>query len=212
MDVFLQIVLAFPTVLFSIVLAVAAGYWLMAALGIVEIDALDVAQVPDGDSLDIEGVAGLLMKFRLGGIPLSLILTVLVFFAWLASYFTDYLLLRHLPFEWLRWVLGVVVLLLSALAGLFATSFVLRPFRKAFERLRPASARSILGQVGVVRSPDVSPVRGYAAFDDGGAALTLQVRSHDQQAFQRGDRVVLIEYLATENAYRVIGEDEFQGL
>ncbi|RNF82379.1 hypothetical protein [Montanilutibacter psychrotolerans] len=212
MDVFLQIVLAFPTVLFSVVLTVAAGYWLMAALGIVEIDALDAAQVPDGDSLDIEGVAGLLMKFRLGGIPLSLILTVLVFFAWLASYFTDYLLLRHLPFEWLRWVLGVVVMLLSALAGLFATSFVLRPFRKVFERLRPASARSILGQVGVVRSPDVSPVRGYAAFDDGGAALTLQVRSHGQQAFQRGDRVVLIEYLATENAYRVIGEDEFQGL
>ncbi|MGE8311194.1 MAG: hypothetical protein ACN6QR_16800, partial [Pseudomonas protegens] len=32
------------------------------------------------------------------------------------------------------------------------------------------------------------------------------------RAFKRGDRVVLLEYLEAQHAYRVITEDEFRGL
>ena len=45
--------------------------------------------------------------------------------------------------------------------------------------------------------------QGQAEVDDGGAGLILQVRA-DPGVFRRGDRVVLVDYLAAQNAYRVI--------
>ncbi|HLM47211.1 MAG TPA: hypothetical protein VK458_25310, partial [Myxococcaceae bacterium] len=45
------------------------------------------------------------------------------------------------------------------------------------------------------------------SFDDGGAGLVLQVRG--EGPLQRGDRIVLIEYLEGQNAYRVVSEQQF---
>ena len=42
--------------------------------------------------------------------------------------------------------------------------------------------------------------------------LILQVRHATPGLFVRGDRVVLIEYLSEENAYRVISAEEFDAL
>ncbi|QDH68815.1 hypothetical protein [Marilutibacter alkalisoli] len=214
MEIFLQIVFSYPTVLFSILLAVAVGYWLLAALGLVEMEALDGWIAPDFDTVEVDGFAGALMKFGLGGLPLMLVFTVLVFFAWLLSYFADYLVLRHLPGGWLRLLTGSGVMLGAFVAAVPVTSVVLRPVRKMFEKLRPAPIRSLLGMAGVVRSSVVDARQGTANVEDGGAGLILQVRNDSDggRTFGRGDRIVLIEYLETENAYRVIGEDEFKGL
>ena len=54
-----------------------------------------------------------------------------------------------------------------------------------------------------VPSPQVTPTQGQAALEDGGAGLILQVRAEAGQ-FKRDDRVVLVDYLAAQNAYRVI--------
>jgi hypothetical protein len=48
--------------------------------------------------------------------------------------------------------------------------------------------------------------------EDGGAGLILRVRADEALGFKRGDRVVLLEYLAAEHAYRVITEEEFRGV
>jgi hypothetical protein len=211
MDVFLQIVLSFPTVVFSVLLTIAVVYWLMAALGILELDVLDGWLAPDIEGVELDGFAGTLMKFGLGGLPLMLILTVLVFVAWLLSYYVDYLVLRHVPPGAIHWLLGVVVMIGALVVAIPVTSVVLRPVRMLFDKLRPAPTRSLLGMVAVVRSPQVSATHGFANVEDGGAGLVLQVRTDIAAGFARGDRVVLIEYLDTDNAYRVIGEKEFQG-
>jgi hypothetical protein len=212
MDVFLQIVLSFPTVVFSVLLTIAVVYWLMAALGILELDVLDGWLAPDIEGVELDGFAGTLMKFGLGGLPLMLILTVLVFVAWLLSYYVDYLVLRHVPSGAIHWLLGVVVMIGALVVAVPVTSVVLRPVRMLFDKLRPAPTRSLLGMVAVVRSPQVNATQGFANVEDGGAGLVLQVRTDIAAGFARGDRVVLIEYLDTDNAYRVIGEKEFQGL
>ena len=63
-------------------------------------------------------------------------------------------------------------------------------------RLRPVPQVSLLGRVGVIASPQVTATVGHANVDDGGAGLILQVRSHDGSVLARGDRVVLLDYLA----------------
>lgn len=212
MEAFLNVSLAFPTVVFSFVLAVMVVYWLIALLGLVEIELLDNLVLPDGDGLQLEGLAGLLMRLGLAGIPLTIILTVLVFFCWLISYYAAWLLAPLLDTGWMRYLLGAGIAAGAFLAAVPLTSLVLRPVRALLRKAAPPASKSLLGQVGVVRSPKVTAQQGYAWVEDGGAGLTLQVRSTTPEAqFQRGTRVILIEYVNDMNLYRVVGEDEFRG-
>ena len=214
MFTFLEIALSFPTVIFGVLLAVAVLYWLLAATGLVELDALDGWLGADGgDDFSGEpgGITGPLMRFGLGGVPLTLVFTVLILLAWLVSYFADYLLLRHLPFAPVRWGLGLLVLAGAFVAAVPLTAIVLRPVRRFFAKLKPAPTRSLLGMPAVVRSPELTATQGTVVVEDGGAGLILQARDDVPGRLRRGDRVVLIEYLADRNAYRVVSESEFGG-
>lgn len=106
MDVFVQTALSFPTVLFSFLLCLAMLYWCVAALGILEVDLLDIEADSALDSVQPEGLAGLLLRLGLNGVPVTLVLSLLFFFAWLASYFVELLLLSHLPLGVLRYPLA----------------------------------------------------------------------------------------------------------
>ncbi|CAD5107516.1 hypothetical protein [Zestomonas carbonaria] len=208
MELFLQTSLSFPVVLLSFLLCVAILYWLVAALGLVEVDVLDI----EADSLQPEGLAGVLLKLGLNGVPVTLVLTLLFFFAWLICYFAELLLLRFLPLGILRYPLGVAVALASALVAVPLVGFLVRPLRPLFRKLEASGSQSLLGQVALVRSGRVTPDFGEATLEDGGAGLILRIRAADALGLKRGDRVVLLEYLEAEHAYRVITEDEFRGI
>ena len=62
---FVTAALGFPAVLFSFLLIVVIGYWLLALLGAVDVD-------------DFDGGDGLLAGF--GGVPLSISLSLLIAF------------------------------------------------------------------------------------------------------------------------------------
>lgn len=203
MDLFLQTALSFPTLLFSILLGVAVLYWVMAMVGLLELDILDTLALPEGAELDPGGVAGLLMKLGLDGVPVTLIGTGFVFFGWIITYFVDLFLLQHFGSGMLRWLLGSGLLLGALILAMPLTGLALRPLAPLFVKIKPVDSESLLGKVATVRSPDVTESRGSANLEDGGAGLILQVRAEPGQ-FVRGDEVVLVEYLAQHNAYRVI--------
>ena len=223
MSDFLQTCLTFPTLLYSIVLAFCAIYWLLASTGLVDTDAIDGMLAGDahahvhvghdlhhhhGDGGDHATSAGMLARLGLSGVPIMVVLTVLSFFGWLCTYFVHLLVLSHLPAS-LRLLLGIATLLGALVPGLVATSLLLRPVSKLIHRLRPPVPPSILGKAGTVISPHVDERDGRAEFDDGGAGLILQVRAAPGTRFQRGDRVVLLSHDEAANAYAVISESEF---
>ncbi|MDP3814311.1 OB-fold-containig protein [Pseudomonas sp.] len=214
MEIFLQTALSFPTALFSFLLCVAILYWCVAALGIFEVDLLDIEadSALDNQALQPEGFAGLLLKLGLNGVPLTLVLTLLFFFAWVLSYFVELLLLRYLPLGFLRYPLGLVVALAALLLAVPVSSALCKPLRPLFRKLEATSSTSVLGQTAVVRSGRVTLSHGEALLENGGAGLILRVRADEARGFKRGDRVVLLEYLEAEHAYRVITEDEFKGI
>jgi hypothetical protein len=214
MELFLQTSLAFPVVLLSFALCVAILYWFIAALGIVEVDLLDIEVESsfENHSLQPEGLAGLLLKLGLNGVPVTLILTLLFFFSWLFCYFAELLLLRFLPLGILRYPLGLVVVFAALVLAVPVVGMLTRPLRPLFRKLEATSNQSVLGQIAVVRSGRVSLTQGEATLEDGGAGLILRVRADETLGFKRGDRVVLLEYLEAEHAYRVITEEEFKGI
>ncbi|WMJ69958.1 hypothetical protein [Stenotrophomonas sp. 24(2023)] len=206
MQEFFAVVFAFPTLPYSIVLAVAVIYWLLAAFGLVddgiaETGGLDPAA---GDATDLPGLSGLLARWGLGGVPVMLVMALLAFFAWTVTYFVHLFVLLPLP-ALLRWGIGTVVLLLAPLPAIPLTATLLRPIRRLLLHLRPVPQASLLGRVGVVASPTVDARSGHATVDDGGAGLVLQVRSDSE--LQRGERIVLVEHLAAQHCYRVVRAD-----
>ena len=213
MEGFLQTALSFPTVLFSFLLILAIIYWGIVALGMVEIDVLDLdaESVVDGAG-QAEGLAALLAKLKLNGVPVTLVLTLLSFFAWFLCYFVQLWLLSALPLGWLRYPLGAVVAVGALFLAAPLAATLCRPLRPLFRKLESTSSKSVLGQVAVVRSGRVTLQHGEALLEDGGAGLILKVRAEENKGFKRGDRVVLLEYLEAEHAYRVVTEEEFRGI
>lgn len=212
MNAFLQTALTLPTLAYSIVLAACVLYWLLAATGLVDTDGLDGLLGGDGDSeADASGVAAMVAKLGLAGVPVMIVFTVFAFIGWLGTYFVHLLVLQHLP-DTLRVLVGIGVAVAMLLPGAFATSLLLRPLSRLLLRLRPPMEPSILGRTAIVSTPSVAADYGQATMDDGGAGLVLQIRHPDPQRFKRGDRVVLIEYLDQQHAYRVIPEEQFQRL
>jgi len=217
MNEFLQVALTFPTLAYSILLAFCVVYWLLAATGLFEADAIDGmfdidgadgVFSADGDGADGVETAGILARLGLAGVPLMLVLAVLAFFGWLCTYFVHLLLLQHLP-DGLRWILGAVTVVAALVPGVLAASLLLRPVSRLIARLRPPPPAAILGKAGTVISPRVDQDDGRAEFDDGGAGLILQVRAAPGDAFARGDRVVLLSHDEQANTYVVMSETQF---
>lgn len=207
---FLQTALTFPTLLYSILLTVCVVYWLLAATGLLDLDGPDHVFGGDGDG-NPSGMAAMVGKLGLSGVPIMIVLTVLSFCGWIGTYFVQLLLLQHLP-TGLRIPAGIVVALGMLVPGVFVTSLLLRPVSRALLRLRPPQEPSILGRTAIVSTPTVDAGYGQATADDGGAGLVLQIRCQEAGRFKRGDRVVLIEYLDQQHAYRVISEEQFRNL
>lgn len=214
MDALLAISLAFPTLAFTIVLVVCLLYWLTAATGLIEFDGLDGLLGLDLDlglDADPSGLAAILARLGLGGVPVMLVITVLAYFSWTGSYLVQWLVLGALPAGAIRLLGGLATLVLAPVPAAGVTAVVLRPLRRWLIRMRPPPTTSLLGRVVVIRTATVDPGHGMADLDDGGAGLILQVRS-DGPGLQRGDRAVLLGYESSTNTWQVAPEGDLPPL
>lgn len=232
MNEFLQTALTFPTVVYSMLLAVSALYWVVASTSLADGDALDGLAGGHGHGHvhldghahagghghghghhhgeDVTGAAAMLARLGLRGIPLTVIVTVFSLMGWLGTYFVQLLALSRLPDD-ARPLAGAAVMVGMAIPALAATSLALRPLGRRLEKLNAGLSPSLIGRTGVLITPELTSSYGRASLDDGGAGLILQVRHDDPNALRRGDRIVLIEYLEGQNAYRVVSEQQFLG-
>lgn len=234
MDEFLSVATSFPTAVYSVLLCVVTVHWLLSALGILEIDTLDgllpdhlgtdglhgahgahgahAHGAHDAHGTDHGGMSGLLMKFGLHGVPIMVVITIIAIVGWTFCYFFDLYVLGRMTLG----PLGVVADIAAGIGGLLLSipvaRMVLSPVRRVMRRFAPVSQRPLLGRYAEVRSAEVTKTHGQVWLDDGGAGLILQVRADTSGQFVRGDRVVLIEYLEQQNAYRVISGGEFERL
>jgi len=220
MDPFYQNISSFPTAIFTFLLAVVTLYWVVAVLGLVDIDVLDF-DIPDADGSlganadsDIstpDALAGLMLKVGLYGVPITIIISFISLFGWLICYYMVHVLAGFLPDGLLRYLIGTPIFLVALILSMMITAFIVKPLRPLFKKAQQHTDKLVLGQTVVVRTTKVNSSFGEAILDDGGAGLILKVRSTGEHVFARGDRVVLLEYMKDENTYRVISEDEFRG-
>jgi len=218
MNPFYRNIGSFPTVFFTFFLLIFVLYWIIAVLGWVGIDVLDV-DLPDADgdisqptdSASPNVLAGLLMQFGLHGVPVTVIFSFIALFGWLISYYTVHFFFDLVPFGVFRFLFGLLLIGGALYTATLLTAILIKPLRRFFLKAQQKTEKKVVGQTAVVRTSKVTSNFGEAVLDDGGAGLILKVRSKGDTQFKQGDRVVLLEYLKTENVYHVMSEQEFSG-
>mgnify|MGYP003686053313 CR=1 FL=1 len=210
MDPFYQNISSFPTAIFTFFLLLFMLFWLVAVLGFVEIDALDLPDIDlDTDHATPDAISGLIMKFGLHGVPITITLSILSLLGWFISYYAIYFFGGLLGDGLIRFGYGLMVFISTLYVAAKLTSIIIRPLKPLFKKMEQSTEKLVLGQTAVVRTSRVDNSFGEAILEDGGAGLILKVRSTNDDTFKKNDRVVLLEYVEDQNAYRVISEKEF---
>ncbi|MDX1340934.1 MAG: DUF1449 family protein [Reinekea sp.] len=211
MSTFMLNVTTFPTIFFTFFLLLSVIFWLVAIFGFVGLDAIDIdIPEPDADVGDINLFAGILSKFGLNAVPLTIIISIVSLIGWLLCYYVSYFLILPLNSGWLKLLIGSPVLVVTLYISTLITAQIIKPLRKILNT-DVTTSKTVIGQVLVVRTSRVDDSFGEATLSDGGAGLVLKVRATENEKFKTGDHVVAIEYLEDKNAYRVISKDEFLG-
>ncbi len=221
MDPFYQNISSFPTLIYTILLVVCVIYWAGAVLGLVDLDILDL----DLEGFDTAGgdvstdsphstpdvLAGLLLRFGLVGVPVTISISFVVLIGWLLCYYVVHFVFPFVPGSFLKFAAGIPVLLATLYVSARITGVLIRPLRPLFEKATQETIKHVLGQTAVVRTSRVDNEFGEVDLEDGGAGLILKVRTTGDDRFAKGDKVVIYEKLSEQNIYRVISEEEFLG-
>ncbi|HET9144225.1 hypothetical protein [Actinophytocola sp.] len=164
--------------LFSFLLLVVLGYWLLVLLGGADTDALD----GDGDD------GGVLGGLGLGGVPVTVALSVLITLTWFLSLVGTVLVDSVV-------VRGLVVLPGAVVLGLVGTRLVVVPLRRLFPESGEASRLDFVGRVCVIRTGSVGLDFGQAEVRaaDGSAAV-VQVRQTGGEDLTSGSPAVIYDY------------------
>ena len=228
----LVLALSFPSVVFTVLLGVMLVYWAFVMVGVIHIGegsegALDghldgatkgvlegavdhVGGHADGHELDLAGddsshhnaLAALVSALHLRAVPATVVLSLIVTFAWLVSVTTMQLITRNAA-GLLGLPLTLGVLVVSLLLALPMTSLAARPLASVFTPKRAPMKSDFIGQTCVVRTGSVTPKFGEATLHDGGAGLVLSVRVSGDQQLSRGEKALIIDYDPEREIYLV---------
>jgi hypothetical protein len=191
---FLDAVLTFPTALFTFLLLVATGYWVVVLLSLVEVDSLDASGIDDAGAAD-GGIASALTAVGLGGAPVTVVLTILIAVAWFLS-LAGNAVVGGVP------VVRFAVLPVALAGAWFGTRTAVIPIRRLLPDRPPPSRMDFVGSHCVVRTGAVGPDFGQAevAADDGSTAI-IQVRLAAHAVADAGWIALIYDYDAENEAF-----------
>lgn len=233
MDEFLAASLSFPTVVFTVLLMIAMGYWLLVIVGALGLDALDfdhdhaggVDHAHGGDAVaHADGVDGhadahgdahhttagqglfatLFWVLKLQSVPLTIALTLVFFWGWLASHLGQHYLVGYEA----HWSMS-----LALFAGALALSFPLaslsvRPLAPLFRTHLGQRRSALIGKIVDVDTSHVDSTFGMAKAEDGGAGLIVQIRCEAANSLERGDRALVLSFDEAREVYEVTPIDD----
>ena len=195
MSAFLSAVLAFPTVVFTVLLVCFLLYGLLTLIGAVDLEWLDHAL--HIDSVHDSWLEGGLSALGVAGIPLTVVGGFSVVFAWLTSFVSmRFLGESSLPID-------AAVGLGAGFVGLGVASLAVRPLKAVFLTPPGPGRKAIVGKICTIRSLRVDAASGTAEVEDGGAGFIAEVRCFHDNELTRGSKAVVFDYDAKEGIYHV---------
>lgn len=202
-----QLLSSFPTAIPTALLGVLLVYWMLSIVGLVDIgesvgfhaDGVDGAhELPD-----VHTLAGYLVALGLGGVPLSVAASVLVFCTWLATALLHQYLLAWVPTAPLRMAAGAGVLLFAGALSIPIAARVLKPLRGLFVKHAARTNESLVGLDCRITTGSVDRSFGRADVDAHGASINIRVWAAVPNALDKGARAIIVAYDPATQQYEV---------
>jgi hypothetical protein len=197
-----QILTSFPTAVPTTLLVILLVYWGLSVAGLFEMgDNLEIEG--DGDDADLHTLAAWLVAMGLGGVPFSIVATLLVFFTWLPTALLHQHVLAMLPAGVMQWAGGAGALLVSAAFSIWMSARVVKPMRPLFVKHHAVENRSLVGRNCRIITLSVDEKFGRAEVETGGASLNIRVWSHTPNNLAKDSAAVIVAYDEATQQYEV---------
>jgi hypothetical protein len=173
---FVEAALSFPAVVFTPLLVVVIGYWLVVIVGGAD---------PDTDADGADAHSGVVGFLGLGGVPLSVVVSLLVALAWFGSLAGA---------EVFTAVPGWLVLAGALIAAWLLTRLAVVGLARVWPTGPSASRSDFLGLTCVIRTQTVTATFGQAEVHapDGSSAI-VQVRTPGTDELRAGSTALLFD-------------------
>lgn len=201
---FLNNAFAFPTLFYTGLLILTVLYWLVSSLGFSDVD---MSEGIEFESPDIADTSGWLSKFKLDGIPMTISISFVIFLSWVICFIAVHYYQDKISNDLVEIFVGIWIIILAPFISAPIVGTLLTPLKPFFRKLKESAegrkADSLIGYLAIVRTNKVTMDFGDAEIDDEGANLILKIRAEEPNDYKRGDKVIITEYSADENTYRV---------
>lgn len=208
---FWDAVTAYPTAVFTVLLLVVLGYWLLALLGLVDFDSLggdlELEVRGDIDGVELGNVASYVVAMGLNGVPFSIVVSLLVLVGWTVSSLAGQWLMPLIPTWPLQLLVGTGVLLASTALSILVTARLIRPMRGLFVTHQAQANASLVGRTCRVMSLSVNERQGHAVVAQRGADLNIRVRADTPNTLTKGSTAYILEYDEGTGRYLIRAED-----
>lgn len=191
----------FPTIVFTVLLTLAALYWLLVMIRLAPIELFE------RDSLRDDHMASALVSLGFAGVPATLALSTLLLVAGGLSLAIELLVLRWLSLGMLRVPVGVLVLWISLAIASPVASMICHALQRALHRYQPFQRRCLLGATVIVVERQSEEYATATLTDEPDSVIRLHYKTGDMP--QAGEQRVLVKYLAEECAYRSVLEERY---
>jgi hypothetical protein len=180
---FLDIALGFPTALFSFALIVVIAYWILTLLS-------GFGHHEHTGDHDLDGLG-------LGGVPVTVAVSLLITFGWFLSYTGSALFSA-----------GFITVIVAVAGAWGLTRLAALPLRRMFPTAVEPSRTQFVGMTCVIRTGQVTDTFGQAEVrSPDGSSAVLQVRG-DEQALVAGATALIFDYDAVGEFFRVMPFEE----
>ena len=215
---FFDLILSFPTVVFTILLGVALVYWVISILGLTGLESgdadLDVDIEPGADvgdaSPSMGTLAGSLVALGLDGVPFSVVFSLLMLFSWVISGTAAPWALSYFPNGTSHYIVGAAVLVGAFVCSLLPTVICVRPLRRLFVTHKAISNASLVGQECVILTGSVDEKFGRAEVLARGAGYHIPVVASTPNRLKRGDTALILEYDKVSGIFHIEEKDSFE--
>lgn len=201
MDGLIPAMLAFPTVVFTILLGLVAIYWTTVIVAGLDVDVLDLDSSLDANASDTLNALGL------RGIPITVWASVFILIGWVATLLGMVFVAPGLAYLMGSLGAGAIITVAAMVFSAVATSAALRPFRRMFASQVGPKNLALVGKVCRITTMRVDTGFGQAEIEDGGAGLLVQVRAAEPNTLTRGSHALVFEYDADDGVYHITEVD-----
>jgi hypothetical protein len=161
------------------------------------------AHVLDSEVHHVSTLAGYLVALGLGGVPFSVVVSLLTLFSWFISTLLALWCLPIVPPGVLRFAVASAILIGAFCAALPLSALCVRPMRRLFVVSNAISNTSLVGMTCKVVTGTVDEQFGRAEVPTRGAGYHIRVVADTPNALVRGSTALITDYNEITMTYRI---------